>query len=56
LWKNIVLKTYLKKKKGKGKFRRFASPGKWKENFSNDEKEVMNNILKDTLQKMGYDE
>ena len=43
-------------KKGKGKFRSFASPGKWKENFSNDEKEVMNNILKDTLQKMGYDE
>jgi len=40
--------------KGKGKFKRFASPGKWKENFSNKEKKLMNVIMNDTLQKFDY--
>jgi len=42
-------------KKGKGKFRRFATPGKWKENLNDEEKAVLNDILKDTLKKAGYD-
>jgi len=41
-------------KKGKGKFRRFASPGKWKENFNDEEKQIMNDILKEMLEKAGY--
>ena len=40
--------------KGKGKFYRFASPGKWKENFSIEEKNMMNEIMGDTLKKLGY--
>ena len=42
------------KQKGKGKFRRFASPGKWKENFSDEEKKLMNGIMGDMLVKLGY--
>jgi len=55
---DIVQKYSFKKipqeEKGKGRFKRFASPGKWKENFNDKEKEIMNNILKDMLQKVGY--
>jgi len=43
-----------KKDKGQGKFRRFASPGMWKENFNKQEKAIMNEIMKDTLTKLGY--
>jgi len=42
-------------KKGQGKFRRFASPGKWKENFNDEEQEIMNDILKNMLRKVGYE-
>jgi len=41
--------------KGQGKFRRFASPGKWKENFNDEEKGIMNDILKNMLRKVGYE-
>ena len=56
---NDIVRKYSFKKipqeeKGKGQFKRFASPGKWKENFNDKEKEIMNNILKDMLQKTGY--
>ncbi|HUS50584.1 MAG TPA: sulfotransferase domain-containing protein [Candidatus Paceibacterota bacterium] len=40
--------------KGSGKFFRSASPGKWKENFSDDEKNIMNEIMSNTLKKLGY--
>jgi len=56
---DIVQKYSFKKipqeEKGKGRFKRFASPGKWKESFNDKEKEIMNNILKDMLQKVGYE-
>ncbi len=42
-------------KKGKGKFFRSASSGKWKENFSEDEKEIMKKIMWNTLRKLGYE-
>jgi len=40
--------------KGKGKAIRSASPGKWKENFNEEEKNTMENIMNDALQKLGY--
>jgi len=40
--------------KGKGKFHRSATPGKWRENFSEEEKNIMNNIMGETLKKSGY--
>jgi len=43
-----------KEEKGKGKFIRSASPGKWKENFSNDEIKIMNKIMGNTLKKLNY--
>jgi len=42
------------KMKGKGKFARSASPGKWKENFSEKEKKIMNDIMNETLRELGY--
>jgi len=41
--------------KGIGKFVRFASPGKWKENFNKEEKELMNSIMGTTLAKLNYE-
>lgn len=49
-FKNIPIQA-----KGKGKFYRFATPGKWKENFTIDEQRLLNNIMKNTLNKLGYD-
>ncbi len=43
------------KEKGRGKFVRSASPGKWKENLPENEKNVMNEIMGDTLRKLGYE-
>ncbi len=40
--------------KGSGKFHRSATPGKWKENFSDEEKHIMEQIMGNTLQKLGY--
>lgn len=40
--------------KGKGKPARSASPGKWKENFSEEEKIVVEEIIGDTLHQLGY--
>lgn len=40
--------------KGQGKFRRFATPGKWKENFSEEEKAMMEKIMGSTLREYGY--
>jgi len=42
--------------KGSGKFYRSASPGKWKENFIEEEQKLINEIMGTTLQKLGYDE
>ncbi len=41
--------------KGQGKFVRFASPGKWKENFTNEEVDITNKIMGETLKSLGYD-
>ena len=40
--------------KGSGKFYRSASPGKWKENFNEDEQKLMNSIMEKTLKKLNY--
>lgn len=54
----IITKSEFKKipeeNRGKGKIIRSATPGKWKENFNEEEKELMNSILGDTLKKLGY--
>ena len=42
-------------KKGSGKFTRSATPGKWRENFDQDEKKIMNQIMGKTLQKLDYE-
>ena len=41
-------------KRGLGKFHRSASPGKWKEHFTEKEKKAMETIMKPTLEKLGY--
>ena len=40
--------------KGAGKFYRSATPGGWKNNFNDEEKELMNSIMGDTLKKLNY--
>jgi len=56
---NIVtrydFKNIPKEKKGPGKFYRSASPGLWKEHFSEDEKKLVNEIMATTLEKAGYE-
>jgi len=42
------------KMKGKGKFARSASPGSWQENFSEEEKNILEKIMGETLRKLGY--
>jgi hypothetical protein len=41
-------------KKGSGKVTRSASPGKWKENFTQEEQNVMNEIMGKKLRELGY--
>ncbi|HUS50079.1 MAG TPA: sulfotransferase domain-containing protein, partial [Candidatus Paceibacterota bacterium] len=41
--------------KGSGKFTRSATPGKWRENFSEDEQNIMNEIMGTMLKKLGYE-
>jgi len=57
--KNIINKFTFEKippdQRGSGKVKRSATPYKWKENFSSEEKEIMNKILVETLRKLGYD-
>ena len=43
-----------KKFKGKGKGIRSAQPGKWKEGFTDNEKELMNMIMGEYLKTLGY--
>jgi len=40
--------------KGPRQFKRYASPGKWKDNFNEEEKELINNLIGETLLKLGY--
>lgn len=55
---NIVEKFSFKNipesEKGEKKFRRFASPGKWNESFSENEKNILNRIMSNTLKKLDY--
>jgi len=43
-----------KDQKGSGKVTRSASPGKWRENFSDEEKNIMLEFMGDTLKRLGY--
>lgn len=43
-----------KEMRGKGKFARSATPGKWKDNFNENEIRIMNEIMGDTLKEIGY--
>jgi len=54
LIKKYDFKNIPESEKGKGQFRRFATPGKWKENFTEEEKKTVENMIGDTLRKMGY--
>lgn len=49
-------KNVPEKLKGKGKLIRSASPGKWRDNLSKEEQEIMQKIMKDILKKLGYKE
>ena len=40
--------------KGSGKFHRSATPGKWRDSFTQKEKDVMESIMGTTLRKVGY--
>jgi len=55
---NIVTKFTFEnlppEQRGPGKFARSATPGKWKENFSEEEKKVMEKIMDPTLKMLGY--
>jgi len=56
----IITKSDFKKipeeQRGTGKTTRFATPGKWRENFNEQEIDLMNNILGNTLKHLGYSE
>ena len=43
-----------KNQKGSGQVTRSATPGKWKENFSEEEQKIMQDIMKSTLSELGY--
>ena len=49
-FKNIPMEE-----KGRGKFTRSATPGKWKENFSEEEIKIMNQEMGDLLKNLGYE-
>jgi hypothetical protein len=40
--------------KGSGKSRRSATPGKWKDNFNEEEQELMNSLMEETMKRLGY--
>jgi Sulfotransferase family len=42
-------------KRGKGRMRRAASPGLWRENLSAEEQRVANEIMGETLSRLGYE-
>jgi len=57
--KNLVIKHSFEnipqEKKGKGKSIRFATPGKWKENFNDKEQILMNKIMEKKLKELEYE-
>jgi len=55
LIKKFSFEAIPSEKKGKGKFARSAQPGLWKENFTKNEKQIMNKIMWKTLQNLGYE-
>jgi len=52
---NYEFENIPKSKKGPGRFYRSATPGGWKNNFNDKEKDMMNSIMKDTLKKFDYE-
>jgi len=55
LLKKYDFKNIPEAEKGKGQFRRFATPGKWKENFTDEEKKTVENMIGDTLRQFNYE-
>ncbi len=51
---NFTFENLPPEQKGPGKFARSATPGKWKENFSEEEKKIMEKIMEPTLRMLGY--
>jgi len=52
---NFRFENIPKEKRGAGKGQRFASPGMWKENFTEDEKKILEELMGDTLRSLGYE-
>jgi len=52
--KKYSFKNIPNEEKGKGKFIRSATPGKWKENYTTKEKKIMTEIMQKMLKKLGY--
>ena len=52
--KKYTFENIPKEMKGEGKFYRSASPGKWREHFTDKEKEIMNSVMNDTLNQLEY--
>jgi len=44
-----------KDEKGAGKAKRSATPGRWKNNFNEEEKKIMNSIMENTLVRLQYE-
>jgi len=53
--KKFSFENISEKEKGKGKFRRFATPGKWKDSFNEEEKLLLEKIMKPMLQKLNFE-
>jgi len=62
--KNELIEELIKKydfekipenERGKGQFRRFATPGKWKENFTKEEEKTIEKMIGETLRQFGYE-
>jgi len=51
---NYSFENVPEKLRGSGKFHRSATPGKWKQNFSIEEKVLIENMIGDLLKKMDY--
>ena len=51
---NFTFENLPPEQKGPGKFARSATPGKWKDNFNDEEKKVMEEIMGPTLRMLGY--
>ena len=51
----LAFEAYPAREKGPTKALRAASPGLWRENMSDTEQQVMNEIMGETLERLGYE-